>query len=406
LGLHGGPEIGMAAAASLAGIPLAEARALLTELTSAHLLADRSRGRFTFHDLLRVYARELAEAADSAEYRRAAVHRVLDHYLWTAYRANELLAPSRDDAITIASARPLVEPEALIDHRKALAWLTTEYPVLLAALRQAASQGFDTHAWQLAWAMASFLERGGHWHDAATSQRRALAAATRLGDPNAQATSHVCLATYAYVPLGRYADAEDHLIQALALYQRLGDRTGQARAHRSLALLFDRQDRYAEALDHSQQALDLFQAAGHRFGQAREMNAVGWYHIQLGKPELGLSYCQQSLDLQREIDDQDGQADTLDSIATAHTALSNQQEAIAHYQQAVILYREFGHRHREADTLACLGDVLLAYGRPGEARQAWEAALAIFDELGRTDGSELREKLKQLPSGTTIASLA
>jgi DNA-binding SARP family transcriptional activator len=406
LGLHAGPDIGVAAAASLAGIPLGQARSALTELTSAHLLADRSAGRFAFHDLLRAYARELADADDSAEDRRAAVHRVLDHYLWTAARANELLAPSRDDAITLALARPLVEPEEFVDHRKALAWLTTEYPVLLAALRQAASQGFDVHVWQLAWAMASFLERGGHWHDAAASERRALAAATRLGDLYAQATSHVCLATYAYVPLGRYAEAEDHLIQALALYQSLGDRTGQARAHRSLALLFDRQDRYAEALDHAQQALELFQTAGHRFGQARELNAVGWYHIQLGQHEQGLSYCQQALDLQREINDQERQADTLDSIATAYAALGNHEQAIAHYQQAVGLYREFGHRHPEADILACLGDLHLAYGRPDEARAAWLEALAIFDELGHAKSSQLHVKLERLATMPGVVSPA
>jgi DNA-binding SARP family transcriptional activator/tetratricopeptide (TPR) repeat protein len=406
LGLHEGPDVGVAAAASLAGIPLSQARALMAELASAHLLADRSRGRFAFHDLLRTYARELADAHNSAADRRAAVHRVLDHYLWTAYRANELLGPSRDDAITVASAAPLATPEELVDHRNALAWFTAEYQVLLAALRQAANQGFDVHAWQLAWAMASFFERRGHWHEAATSQRLALEAANRLGDPYAQAISHACLAAYAYVPLGRYAEAEDHLMQALALYESLGDRTGQARAHWSLALLFDRQDRYAEALDHAQQAFERFQAEGHRTGQARAMNAVGWFHIQLGHHQEGLSYCQQALDLQREINDQDVRADTLDSIATAYAALGNHEEAIAHYQQAVRLYREFGHRHPEADILACLGDLHLTCGRPTEAREAWQEALAIFDELGHSDAAQLREKLEQLASRPGIVSPA
>jgi DNA-binding SARP family transcriptional activator len=406
LGLHEGADIGVSAAASLAGIPLAQARALLAELTSAHLLADRSRGRFAFHDLLRAYARELADADDSAADRRAAVHRVLDHYLLTAYRANELLGPSRDDAITVASVGPLVTPEELADHRKALAWFTTEYRVLLAALRQATNQGFDVHAWQLAWAMASFFERGGHWHDAAASQQFALEAANRLGDPYAQAISHGSLAAYAYVSLGRYAEAEDHLVQALALYQRLDDRTGQARAHMSLALLLDRQDRYADALDHAQQAFELFETAGHRTRQARALNALGWFHIQLGDNQSGLSYCLQALDLQREIDDQDGQADTLDSIATAYAALGNHEEAIAHYQQAVLFYREFGHRHREADTLACLGDMYLAHGRSIEAGEAWQRALAIFDELEQSEASVLREKLESVAGAPRIVSPA
>lgn len=405
LGLHEGPDIGVSAAASLAGIPLAQARALLAELTSAHLLADRSRGRFVFHDLLRAYARELAHSDDSAEDRRAAVHRVLDHYLWTAYRAHELLGPSRDDAISVASPGPLVTPEELVDHRKALVWFTTEYQVLLAALRQAASQGFDVHAWQLAWAMASFSERSGHWLDAPYAQRFALEAASRLGDTYAQAISHGSLA-YAYVPLRRYAEAQDHLEQAIELYRALGDYTGQAQAHRGLAVVLDRQDRYAQALEHSQQAFELFKAAGHRTGQARVMNALGWFHIQLGHYQEGLSYCQQALDVQREIDDQYGQADTLDSMAAAYSALGNHEEAIAHYQQAVLLYREFGNRHSEADALACLGDMHLARGNTGEAREAWQGALAILDELGHPGASQVRRNLEELASGPSIVSPA
>ena len=397
LGLHAGPDISVSAAASLAGLPPTEARALLAELTSAHLLTDRSRGRFTFHDLLWAYARELSHEQDSAEDRRASVHRLLDHYLGTAYRAHELLGPSRYDAIALVPAGPLVTVDELADHRAALAWLTREYHVLLAALRRAAADGFDAHTWQLAWAMASFFERRGHWHDAAASQQFALDAANRLGDPYAQAICHGCLA-YAYADLRRYAEARDQLVRALELFQQLGDHTGQAQTHRSLALVLDRENRYEAALEHAEQALELFQAAGHRAGQARALNALGWFHIQLGRRQEGLTYCQQALDLQKEIDDQFGQADTLDSIATAYSALGNHHEAIAHYQQAVLLYREFGHRHSEADTLACLGDLHLAIGSPDAARDAWYAAVAILDELDHPEAAQVRDKLAKLAS--------
>jgi tetratricopeptide (TPR) repeat protein len=379
---------------------------LLAELTSAHLLADRSRGRFAFHDLLRAYARELADVHDSAEERRAAINRVLDHYLWTAYRAHELLDPNGEDAISLPRKSPLVTPEELGDHRGALAWFTTEYQVLLAALRQAVYHGFDVHAWQLPWALARFFDRRGHGHDAANFHQIALEAANRLGDPYAQAVSHRYVAAFAYVPLRRYAEAEDHLGRALALYQRLGDDAGQAEAHWSLALLLDRQDRYAAALDHAQQAYELFQTAGNRTGQARAMNGLGWFNIQLGRYQSGLSYCEQALELQREIGDQDYQADTLDSMATAYTALGNYAAAIAHYQQAVLLYREFGHRPLEGDILTCLGDLYLANGSPLEARDAWQDALAIFGELGHPGATQVSERLDKLTSSPSMVSPA
>src|SRR5262249_16783060 len=149
--------------------PPATTRATLTELTRAHLLTDRGRGRFTFHDLLRAYAGELAATQDPAADRHAAIRRVLDHYLQTAYHADGLLRPTREHTTAPTPAAPLVVPERFSDHHGALAWFETEYQVLLAALRQAASEGFDVHTWQLAWALTSLFDWGAHWHDAAAS---------------------------------------------------------------------------------------------------------------------------------------------------------------------------------------------------------------------------------------------
>jgi tetratricopeptide (TPR) repeat protein len=402
LGLHAGPDIGLPAVASLTGVPLPQARALLTELTRAHLLTSRGHRRFTFHDLLRAYAGELAEAHDSAEDRRAAVHRVLDHYLGTAYRADELLRPSRDDVIALGSPSPLVITENLRDRHEALKWFTSEHQVLLATLRQAANDGFDVHTWQLAWALTSFFDRSGRWHEAAAFQETALEAANHLSDPYAQAKSHGCLA-YTSVRLRRYDDAHAHLLHALKFYQSLGDQPGQAHAHWSLAWVFDQQGSYQEALSHAQQAFELFRAAGHRTGQARALNAVGWFHIQLGGHEMGLMHCGLALDLQREISDQFGLADTLGSIASAYQHLGRHQEAVAHYQEALRLFREFGARHAEADTLSCLGDAYLADGHPAAAHKAWHCALAIFFELGHPDASQVSGKIDNL--NDTMASL-
>jgi hypothetical protein len=72
LGLHPGPDISAAAAASLAGLSAAETRKQLAELTRAHLITEQTPGRYSFHDLLRVYATEMAQAQDSDVERHAA----------------------------------------------------------------------------------------------------------------------------------------------------------------------------------------------------------------------------------------------------------------------------------------------------------------------------------------------
>jgi len=79
----------------------------------------------------------------------------------------------------LAPPRPGAAPSQPAGHEQALAWFEAEHQVLLAAVALAAGSGFDSHAWQLPWAMASFLRTRGHWQEWAATQRTALAAATR-----------------------------------------------------------------------------------------------------------------------------------------------------------------------------------------------------------------------------------
>jgi len=95
LGMHAGPDVGVAAAASLAGVRPGRARGMLKELAFANLLAEHGPGRFIFHDLLRAYAAELVSTLDSDDGRRAATHRVLDHYLRTAWAAERVMHLTR-----------------------------------------------------------------------------------------------------------------------------------------------------------------------------------------------------------------------------------------------------------------------------------------------------------------------
>ncbi len=171
LGVHPGPDLTAPAAASLAGVPIGQARTLLAELTRAHLLSEPSPGRYAFHDLLRAYAGELAAERESEPDRRAAVHRLLDHYLHTADTAYQQVEP-HGQRVALASPAAGVAPERLTGHAAALAWFDAERAALLASVRLAADTGFDTHTWHLAMVVADYFDRQGHWHDWATVQKR------------------------------------------------------------------------------------------------------------------------------------------------------------------------------------------------------------------------------------------
>ena len=60
LGLHPGPDISPPAAASLAGLTRSPGAAAAGRADRAHLITEHAPGRYTFHDLLRAYAAELA----------------------------------------------------------------------------------------------------------------------------------------------------------------------------------------------------------------------------------------------------------------------------------------------------------------------------------------------------------
>ncbi|MEU6142931.1 BTAD domain-containing putative transcriptional regulator [Streptomyces sp. NPDC047081] len=392
LGLQPGPDIGFAAAAGLADLAPGQIRPLLDELTDSHLVTRPEAGRYGFHDLLRSYAAELAETHEPPAVRHAAVHRLLDHYLRSAYRASLRLNPNRDDPITLPLPGSPAPGEDFDDHDAALAWFRKEHAVLVAVQQQAQSTGLDAHAWQLGWTLRPYLDRRGHWQESETVYRRALESARRTRSAHGQAVSHGCLA-YAYMRLSRYEDVATHLWQALDLYETLDDPLGQAHSHRTLAWLGDQQGQYDLALDHSRKALALFETAGHRTGQARALNALGWFCSRLGLHQEALVHCERALRLHEEAGDRFAQADTWDSLGHVHHHLGGYAQGVDCYRRALAIYRQTGDRYNEADTLSSLGDLHLAAGDPGAAREAWGRAVMLLEELGHPRAAEIRANL-------------
>ena len=391
LGLHFGPCVSAPAAASLAGLPPGRVRPLVDELVRAHLLDESSPGRYVLHDLLGVYASEQAHSIDSASERRAAIRRALDHYLHSTHRAAQLINPLRDP-IALDRPDPAVTPELPADHDQAMAWFGAERRVLLAAVNHATAAGLDVYTGQLAWTLADFLHRGGHWREFAATQRAALSAARRRFDLPAQTVAHRLLAR-AWTQLGRYDDAHTHLATAIDVARGTGDLALLAHAHHSRAVVWERQGRHADALEQSLRALDLFRAAGHRRGQADALNAVGWYRAQLGHPAQALTECRQALEIYERLDDLDGQADAWDSLGYIHHRLGDYTSATACYECALDLYRGLGNRYQEASTLVRLGDNHRADADFRSAHDAWQRALAVFESLGHPDADAISARL-------------
>ena len=391
LSQHPGPDISARAAASLAGTSLHEAWRRLTELVRANLTMQHVAGRYALHDLLRAYATEQARAASGEEARQAAVGRVLDHYLHTALAAALLLAPWRK-AVTLAPVRPGVTPERLNSLQDALDWFEAEHQVLVAVATLADKARSDACAWQIPWAMTDFLDWRGHWHDWAVTQRIALAAASRLADPVAQAAAQLILGTTS-AKFGDYDQARDELTGCLGLYRQLGDQAGEARTHQVLMWVAERQSRYSDALRHAEQALALYQATLNVAGQADALNDIGWCCALLGDYKQARAFCLQALVLNCKIGDRRNEAHTWDSLGYVEHQFGRHSTAAACYQHALRLSRELGgDLFFEADVLTHLGDIHNAAGDTQQARNTWQHALDILDNLHHPDADQIRAK--------------
>ncbi|GIG88593.1 AfsR/SARP family transcriptional regulator [Plantactinospora endophytica] len=391
LGLHPGGIGTAAGAASLAGVPAERVRPLLTELARAHLITEPTPGRYGMHDLLRAYARELVDGHEPEPARRAAVHRLLDHYLHTAHRANRMLYPYRM-SITLPDVAPDVAGERLGDKQQALAWFTDERATLLTAVEYAARNGFDGHSWQLAWTLATFLRRGGYWHGKIAAHRAALEAARRLGDRAGEAHMQRGLGV-AYAGMLRYDDAHRHLVLALDLFAELADPVQRADVHHGLAWVCDRQGDHETSLHHSLEALALYRRIADLAGLAATLNSVGWTHARLGNYSEALRYCHESLVLCNEYDDDAYRANACDSLGYTYHQLGEDEKAVEHYRRAVELHRGAGSRYYETRTLTRLGDLFAASGDLGGADRVWREALDILTELDHPDAAEVRAKL-------------
>ncbi len=392
LGLHPGPDITIAAAASLAGIPAERARGLLAELARAHLLAEHSPGRYAFHDLLRAYATEQAHVHDNGS-RNAAVGRVLDHFLHTGYAAAAVIEPYFAP-IDSVPPRPGVTVGGPATAEDALDWFTAERATLLAAVRLAAKAGFATHSWQLTWAVTTFLLRRGLWGDHATACETALDAARRTGDTVGEAHALLLLAL-GYARSGRFDDAFPHFHHALRLLETIGGySSSQVTAHSGLTWIAERQERHADMLSHSLQALELSRAAGDRPLQIMSLNDAGYSHARLGNYQQAIAYCERALAGSQEIGERNWEAATWHSLGYIYHQLGDHQRAVSCYERSLDLCRELTDRFNEADTLDHLGGVHDSAGDIGAARWAWTQAVRIFDEIDHPGGDRVRAKLR------------
>jgi DNA-binding SARP family transcriptional activator/Flp pilus assembly protein TadD/DNA polymerase III delta prime subunit len=398
LGLPDGPQVSVPVAARLMDAPEETAERVLERLVDAQLIETPAPGRYRLHDLLRLYARELASQHHSARAQAAALTRAISFYVACAWQTLAVLRPG-DYRLTRAGERWREGGLEFPDAAAALGWLEVERANLLAAVRQAvATAGVPVEiGMQLVQALFGFFWVRSHWDDWVQADQIALGVARRLGDRAAQAQTHNDLGA-CYYRQGRHEQALAHLRESLTIRRALDDSTGQALSLGNLGRIYQALGRYEEALACLQESLAICQDLGDRRGQAGCLANLGELYQRQGRDEEALVCLSVSLTIRQHMADRHGQAHSLGNLGIVYERQGRYEVALAHLRESLAICQELGDSPSEAKSLHELGVTLRALGRTQQARAHWLRALAIYERLQAADAAtQVRTLLAELP---------
>jgi tetratricopeptide (TPR) repeat protein len=383
-GLHPGPDFGPHAVAALTSATLEDSRDALDLLARAHLIQQPRSGRYSMHDLLRGYARELAAAHDDQDGQHAALTRLLDYYLHSAAAAMDTLHPAE------RHRRPRIPPPAtpappVTESAAARAWLDAERASLVAVTAHAAGHGWPAHATRLADTLFRYLAAGSHCQEAITIYTHARAAARQAGDHAAEATT-LSHAAGVYWQQSRYQQADDHLQQALTLARQAGDRDREAGTLANLGVIRSAQGRYQEASTLTAQALNIYRLAGDLSGEMKCLADLGNIEERQGRYQQAARHHHQSLAIARKTDDHYMECSALINLGTVRLGQGDLQQADGDLCQALALCPQASNRDQQAEALTRIGDVRSRQGSPQEACDRLQEALALYQETGGRSG--------------------
>jgi tetratricopeptide (TPR) repeat protein len=417
LGLLPSTSFSTPSAAALAELSPANADRLLDVLLGAHLVDRLSGDRFQIHDLLFLFASELADSGGQEEY-QAALRRLLDWYLSSAVNAARQLDPHRVEVPPLAPTTAVIS-QTFETEESALHWCIIERANILAASQRAAELDFHGHAWRLIGEFDDVLIRYGDPRELLDVHRTALTSARLSGAQEGIAGLLNNLAFF-YASLDDFGQAATYFRQAQALYKAIDNVYGEAVSLLNIASMYMERGSFSAAISLYGHAVDLFVAvdnevgrahAYHRLGdtyrrmgwhqtasnyyqhalrlredipraRADTLTALGELHLEQNDLSKAVEYCEAALTYHRRALDTRRTAKALETLSTAYCRTHRHTEAIRCGDEALQNYRAISDLRGQARSLEILGISYSEVANHASARDCWAQALALFQELG------------------------
>ncbi len=352
LALMDGPDLSVAAAAAVLDVGQAEAEDLCESLVDLSLLESRGPARYRYHDLVRLYARGLAEQADPANERTAALDRLLDHYLAGIRGVCRVSLPGfvhqaghQGPELTFAdapAARAWVRAEqvnvsAAVEQagRSGTRVLSEEVPLLaevtgLAEIDDRLILGAVLHALGL----GALRVRG--VDEAISLLSAALAVAEAQHSPRLAASAHGLLAM-ALGDAGFVGEARAHVEQGLRLAHEIGDTQGIGVNHLGAAAAAFRSGDMEEAIDSLLKSAQAYREGGLPLRAAWASHRLMDAYRALGRPEEAVKVGEEALPLYQSMNDPLLTGRILSRLGQAWTDLGEPERALRCWKEADVI---------------------------------------------------------------------
>lgn len=378
LSLPDGTDISAAAAAAVLGLVEREAEPLCEALVDASLLESPAPGRYRFHDLLRLFARERAEAEESPRQRADALRRLMEFYVATA-RASHLLTSPGAGRRDVASPAPGLTFDSADAARD---WLFTEASCLFAAVGQAVAEPSPAvaPAADLLLMMDGLFEYGAYGREFEQAARAVIAGALRAADRRSAGRAYLVLGSVYY-----HADRLVELVpvcrEALALSRAADDPLTTADCLVQLSRCDHHMRRHDAARERLSEALAVFRANGDRFGEANAFGALARVYLALGHREPALMVAEEGLALHRALGSTHLVGQALYQLGIVLAGTGRTEESAARLTEALTLFGAHRNRLWEGLTLFRMAENDLAAGAPERAARHAERAVATLEEV-------------------------
>lgn len=394
LGLWPGADVSLPTAAALLGLSDRPAARLLDKLVEIHLLLAPAPGRYRFHDLIRVFAAERAEADETPASRLAAIRRVLLWYLHSADNAfTQLARGERERELRLVPVESQVVPLAFAGYDAAADWSDIERANLASAVLFASRQGEHAICIQLATvAWPDYMRQPWEgWIDVLRTGIDSAAAAEAHAD-------QAWLLNYLGIVLmyrGSHQDALACLERALGLSQQARDRLCQAVITTHLAIACKELKQYDRALIFFEEAGHGLQLLGSRQAPRIAMN-LGMLYLEVGRPREAASRMEQALAAMRRLGDLSLESLALSQLADAYRQLGRHDDALRAARTALQISQKVRDQYQESAALLTLGLTLAETGETEEARAYLTSAKTLALRLGIPEAAQAEESLAEL----------